>query len=178
MAERYPTVRAGQKVTGSLLDSMLPKTVRKTADTSRTSNTASADPELQITVEANGVYIVEGTLYVTATDIVDGGGAVDDINIDWSAPSGSDGTWSGQGPLTNATSTETQIRTIGTAITSSRTFGVGSTSAAAPAVIDITATLIVGSTAGTYSLDWAVGTGTSGPVVVYQDSWLKLTRIA
>lgn len=177
MAERYPTVRAGQKVTGELLDAMLPKTVRKTADTSRTSTTVSADPELQITVEANAVYIMEGTLYVTCTDVTDP--ETDDINIDWTVPSGSDGTWGAISPEVNAVATDgTAVRIVGTAIASSRSLGIGSTSASAPAVISLSGTLIVGSTAGTYSLDWAVFTGTAGPVVVYQDSFIKLTRIA
>lgn len=179
MAERYPTVRAGQKVTGSLLDSMLPKTVRKTADTARTSTTPSADPELQIAVEANGVYVVEGMLLVF--------GSVDtDMQLDWSAPTGSDGSWGATGLAETENwagalnpSNVTNGKMVGTTtITSARAYGVDDAGSGSPTAMFINGLLIVGSTAGTYSVDWSVQSGEVGTITVMSDSWLKLTRIA
>lgn len=172
MAERYPTVRAGQKVTGSLLDSMLPKTVRKTADTGRTSTTTSADPELQFTVEANAVYVVRGALFVDSTN------ATTDINVDWSAPTGADGTWAGLGQPTTATTTDGDVRTVAElGITSARAFGAITAGGSGTLTILINTMLIVGSTAGTYSLDWAANSA-SGTVTVKADSFLTFWRIA
>lgn len=171
MAERYPTVRAGQKVTGELLDSMLPKTVRKTADTGRTSTTASDDPELQFTVEANAVYTVHGILFTNATD------EATDINVDWTAPSGADGTWAGLGQPTTATTTDGTVRTVGTGITAARNYGVDSGGVSNPLTIRISALLITGSTAGTYALSWGANAA-SGTVSVLTDSFLTFTRIA
>lgn len=168
MAERYPQVRAGQKVTGLLLESMLPQTVRKASDTGRTSTTVTADPELQFAVEANAVYTVRGAIYVR------GSNDTTDINIDWSGPAGTDGTWSGFGQTTAATSTDGTVRTHATGITSSRNYG---TTSAADLTIIINTLLIIGSTAGTYSFDWAANAA-SGTTTVLTDSHLEFHRIA
>jgi hypothetical protein len=177
MAERYPIVRAGKRVTGAFLESFQPQFVRKTADTARTSGTG-ADPELQFEVEANAVYEMRGMVYCSGT------ASTDDINIDFSAPSGTDGTWSGHGMSNDAlpdgsggTVGTVAPKLLGTGITSGRSFGTGTGGASAPAAIAITATIIVGSTAGTYSLDWN-RLGGSGTVTVYQDSFMMFTRVA
>ena len=171
MAEQYPTLRAGRKATGALLASMLPRTVRKVSDTARATSTPSADPELQISVEANAVYLFEGVFYaanVTATD---------DINIGWSAPAGADGTWGGIGPVQDATTLNTTVRILGTAIASGRNYGTGTGGASNPCQISVNGNLIVSTTAGTFSLSWSRAEG-AGTTTLYQDSWLKLTRIA
>ena len=175
MAESYPAFRAGQKVSGELLASTLPRTVRKTADTPRTSTTAADDPELTITVEANAVYQVDGVLWVSATD----NGT--DINLDWTAPSGSDGSWSGIGMSTSADGVDQNLATNTgavrfplTGITAARNFGATS---AGTITILINATLIVGSTAGTYALSWAANAA-SGTVTLVTDSFLTLRRIS
>lgn len=171
MAERYPTFRAGQKVTGELLASMQPLTVRKASDTSRATNTVSADPELQMTVEANGVYVFEGQLYVNNTT------NTDDINIGFYGPTGSDGMWGAIGPAEDAATTTTTVRIIGTAIGSGRNYGTDDAGSANPGLIVCHGNLIVGSTAGTFSLQWARVTG-AGTTTVYADSWMKVQRIA
>lgn len=55
MAERYPTFRAGQKVTGALLASAQAQVVRKVSDTSRTTTSVTADPELVFSVDRKSV---------------------------------------------------------------------------------------------------------------------------
>lgn len=179
MAESYPAFRAGQKVTGELLASMLPRTVRKTSDTARTSTTPSADPELQITVEANAVYRMDGILYVF--------GSVDtDIQVDWSAPTGSDGSWGASGLAETenwvgalSPSNVTNGKLVGTTtITSARAYGVDDAGAGSPTAMQVQALLITGSTAGTYSLDWSVQSGEVGTVTVMTDSYFTLVRIA
>lgn len=174
MAESYPTFRAGQKVTGSLLESMKPQTVRKLSDTGRTSTTASDDPELQFAVEANATYQVDGILWVSATN------NTTDVNLDWSAPAGADGSWSGVGMSTSATGVDTdfagnagQVRFPLTGITSARSYGA--TSAGTVSIL-INALLITSSTAGTYALSWGA-VSASGTVTLVTDSYLTLRRI-
>lgn len=177
MPESYPNVRAGQKVTGALLESMKPVTVRKASDTARTSTTPSADPELQFTVEANAVYTMEGVLYY------DGSVDTTDIQIDWSAPTGSDGSWGAIGlPETDAGAAnvnDTNVKLVGTTtITSARAYGVDNLGTGSPATLHVKSLLITGSTAGTYSLDWSVQSGEAGTITMLNDSWLALQRIA
>lgn len=171
MAERYPIVRAGKRVTGAFLESFQPLVVRKTADTSRSTTSASADPELQLTVEANATYLVTGVLHCSNTT------AVDDIAIDFSAPSGADGTWAGVGLAINAASDSGSARFASQAVTSSKSYGTSNGGGTAPTPVLINGMLITGSSSGTYSLDWAQNSAT-GTLTVYQDSWLRLDRIA
>lgn len=178
MAERYPQVRAGQKVTGALLESMLPLTVRKTSDTSRTSTTPSADPELQVAVEANAVYVMRGILYVYASVITD-------LQLDWSAPTGSDGSWGAvalpeENLTTPAPSNSAAVKTVGTVtITNARAYGVDAAGAGSPGTIHVQSLLITGSTAGTYSVDWSVQSGApAATLTMMTDSYITLQRIA
>lgn len=186
MAEAYPTPLAGQRPTASLLRSMLPQVARKTADTQRSATTTTtADPHLQFEVEANGVYILDGWLKYD-------GPTAADISIDFSAPSGSLGEWTalgvGHSPVISWNTTPTlvtdsqqsrgyTIRTETSDITSARTYGALGTGGT-PLSMIIYATLRVGSTAGTYSLDWAQSTSDAGSTTIYTDSWLRLLRIA
>jgi hypothetical protein len=172
MSESYPPYRAGQKATAALLASALPQVVRKTADTSRSTTAVADDPHLSFSVEANAVYIVEGMLLCSNTT------ADDDINLDWTVPSGSDGSWGGVGyQLNTAGGTDANARMFGQSITSARSFGTSDDGAAGMTVILIHATLITGSTAGTHTLQWAQLQST-GTLTVYADSFLKYTRIA
>jgi hypothetical protein len=172
MAERYPTFRAGQRATGSLLASMQTSTVRKVSDTARTSDVNSDDPELQFTAEANAVYTMVMCIFaITAAD-------ADDINIAFTVPTGSDGTWSAIGQAVGATGDSADARINGQAFVGGSTErGISSQSSAQPTVIHIHGTLIVGGTAGTVALSWAVGT-TPATTTVMADSYFAFTRIA
>lgn len=167
MAEQYPSPRAGQKVTGEFLSSMLPQTVRKVADTARTVTTPLDDPELQITVVANAVYTIDGLLHFSSSaDSVD-------VTIDWTAPTGADGSWSGIGQPTGATGTDGTVRTMTTSITANRAYG---TDDASNLSIVVNTLLIVGSTAGTYALNW--NPANAGTCTMLTDSYLVFRRIA
>lgn len=175
MPESYPTFRAGQKVRAADLEAMKPLLVRKTSDTSRTSETATIDPELQFEVEGSAVYRMRGILYVSANNAESN----DDIIIDWECPSLADGMWGGIGPAVNATSDTGSARMIGSAIDSSRQFGTDDGGATNPTVIHVWSLLIT-SSAGTYGLSWGRGptAGVAETITVYTDSFLVLTRVA
>lgn len=184
MAEQYPTVAGGQRITGALLRSMLPLTARKTADTPRTATTtATADPHLTFEVEANATYIWTGWVKYDA-DIAG------DFLLDFTVPSGALGEWTGSGagnPVTGSSATPTLridtvgvngyfVRTESSDVSQSRTYGGLGAGQYLTVIMD--GTLRVGSTGGTFSLDWAQGTSSATATTVYTDSWIKLQRTA
>lgn len=172
MAERFPVFRAGQKVTGDLLASMQPLTARKVSDTSRASTTTTtADPELQFSVEANAVYTMDGWIKYDAVTAAD-------ISMDWSAPSGSLGEWTGSGAANDIAGAASGylIQVAATDITTARSFGGGGIGVLL--TVNVYGTLRVGSTAGTYSFDWAQLASNATATTVYADSWVRLIRIA
>lgn len=172
MAEQYPAFRAGQKVTGALLTSMQPLDVRKVGDTARTATARPADPELQVTVEANAVYRMTACMYAIATN------ATTDIVLEFLVPVGSDGTWGSIGSSVAATTDSDGVRIVGTVFNGgSRGHGVTSASAAAPNIIQLDGLLIIGSTAGTLSMGWGAN-AVSGTVTLLTDSFFTLKRIA
>lgn len=185
MAEYYPVPLAGQKITAALLRSMLPMIARKTSDTLRNSTTtATADPHLQFEVEANAVYVWDGFLkYDAAT--------AGDLLVDFSVPSGALGEWGAHGPgivvigaddsplvlqTDTVQSTGYMVRVEVNDVTQSRTYG--GLGAGTGITILIAGTLRVGSTAGTFSLDWAQGTSNATNTTLFTDSWLKMVRVA
>lgn len=179
MAEQYPTLRAGQKVTGTLLASMMPRTVRKVSLTARTATSATADPELQITVEASAVYVIEGEVFTNGTV------ANDDLVAGMTGPTGCTGTWSGTGRgLDTGGLDEGDFKSSGTVIGttvgvgSTRSFGTDDAGSGSPSALILNGMLITSTTAGTLSFDWCVFGGGGSTVTVYEQSFLKLTRIA
>lgn len=184
MVEYYPQPLAGQRLRASLLVDMLPKTARKTADTSRSATTTTtADPHLTFTVDANAVYTWYGWVKYDAP-------IAGDLNLDFSAPSGALGEWVGLGagnPVTGASATPTLridiqggsgyfIRTETTDVTSARSFGGLGTGITLG--VSLNGTLRVGSTAGTFSLDWAQFASDATATTLYTDSWITMQRIA
>jgi hypothetical protein len=184
MPEAYPTPLAGQRLTAALLRSMQPQTLRKPADTSRSSTTTqTADPHIQMDVVAGGVYTFNGWLTydcVSAADFV----------VGFSVPSGSLGTWVGHGAGTTVTSATgaggTQqdavstwgytIRLESTLIPLSRTYGglgVGT-----PLSVLVDGTLRVGATAGTFALVWSQSVSNAAATTLYTDSFIAVQRVA
>jgi hypothetical protein len=172
MAEFYPTPLAGQRLTASLLRSMLPQVARKTSDTSRSATTTTAaDPHLTFDVEANAVYVWDGWVAYFADPSAD-------LTIDFTVPAGALGEWAGfaagSGTLAAAT-TGYSIRTETNDVSQNRNF-YGTSDDDMSAILH--GTLRTSSTSGTFSLDWAQGTSSATATVLYTDSWLRLQRIA
>lgn len=184
MAEFYPVPLAGQRITASLLQSMLPVTARKTSDTAISSSaTTIADPHLQFTVVANAVYVWNALIIYDGH--IDG-----DLNIDFTVPSGALGEWGGMGagrPVTGASSTPTlRIDTIGISgymvrtetsdVSQARSYGclgVGNNMS-----LVLSGVLRVGSTGGTFSFDWAQQASHATATTLYTDSYMTLLRTA
>jgi hypothetical protein len=149
--------------------------VYKTADTSRASNTTTApDPDLQIAVAANAVYTMEGFLIVSG----DAGSGQGRINLDWSAPAGATGRWTGTLVDGNATGEPTALRQFANDLTAARGSSTYGATAGNEVGIILRGVLIMAATAGTYSFDWAQITSDTTATKVMAGSWLALRRRA
>lgn len=174
MVEYYPQWLAGQDITADQLNEMIPKVVRKTADTSRSSTTTTtADPELSLTLAANAVYVWDGWLKYSADPAVD-------MTVDFTVPSGALGEWSAHAAGSGTGGSLTvgySIRTESNDISQPRNY-YGTTAADnAPLTAFLYGTIRT-SSGGTFSLDWAQGSSGASPTTVYTDSWLRFQRIA
>lgn len=188
MTEVYPTYLAGQKITASLLTSAQIVTARKTADTQRASTTtAVADPHLQFEVSASAVYVWWGWIKY---DAAIGG----DITVDFAAPSGSLGEWTGIGvgvsrvigatdaaspafTVDTQASTGYMVRIETSDVTTARNYG-GLGTAGSQLTVTLNGTLRTSTTSGTFSFDWAQRVSDATNTTVYTDSWLCMLRVA
>jgi len=186
VAEAYPTFLAGQRITASLLRSGQEQVARKTADTSRSATTTTtADPHLQFEVLANAVYRWHGWIKYD-------GPTAADLNVDFTTPSGALGEWTaigaGHSPVIGSSNapaliTDTQdargylMRTETNDVASARSYGCLGTGII-PLTLQMYGTLRVGSTGGTFSLDWAQLVSNATACTLYTDSWLSMLRVA
>lgn len=172
MPEAYPTLLAGQRMTAALLRSMLPQTVRKTADESRSSTTTYADDtHLVFAAEANAVYTMTGWLKYFADP-------TPDIKVNITVPTGCLGEWAWlmPGSTTGASGTTGySIRTETIDVNGGRTgYGTSDSIHFTP----LGGLFRMGSTAGNISLQWAQNTASATATTLYTDSWLQFQRIA
>lgn len=143
----------------------------KTGNTSRTSTTsATADPHLTFTVEANTVYTLSGFLVYDGLDTAD-------LKFGFTAPAGVTGSWwpgaadssmnalafaPRWGALTDVTSSTMAVGTQ----------GAGTILAAEPRGLVVTA-----GTPGTFSLVWAQSSSSATATTLRTHSWLRLDRM-
>lgn len=172
MADSFPTLYAGQRATAELLRSMLPETVRKTADTTRTSTTTFADdPHLTYAVKATGVYVMDGWIKYFADP-------TPDIKFQFTTPTGTLGEWAWIMPGSTTAAAGTigySVRTETNDVGGSRTgYGTSDTSMFTP----VSGLWRVGSVDGSITLQWAQNTSNATATGVYTDSWLRFQRIA
>jgi hypothetical protein len=151
---------------------MLPQTVRKTADTSRSATTTFADDDhLVFAAEASAVYTMVGWIKYFASN-------TPDIKVQFSVPSGCLGEWAwlmpGSGTLAAGTAGYS-IRTDTNDVSGSRTgYGTSDSNMFTP----MSGLFRMSSTAGNITLQWAQNTSDATATVMYTDSWLQFTRIA
>lgn len=172
MAESYPTLLAGQRATAALLRSMLPQTVRKTADESRAATTTyTDDTHLVFAAEVNAVYTMYGWIKHFADP-------TPDIKVQFSVPTGCLGEWGwlmpGSGTLAAGTAGYS-IRTESNDVSTGRTgYGTSDSQHMTP----MGGIFRMGSTAGNIALQWAQNTSNATATTLYTDSFLTFTRIA
>lgn len=172
MAEfQYPAWLAGMEITAARLASMLSTTAYKAADTSATSDIVlSADPDLSIAVEADAVYEIDGVLLIASAS------QTPDILIQMEGPASSTGVWSAIGPPTSATTDDSTMRNIATAMSSSRSYGIQSTSGTFG--LHINGMLDTAGTAGNFFVSWCQSTSNATATTMKAYSWVRVKRIS
>lgn len=145
---------------------------RKTADTSRASNTTPTDdPHLAVTVAPNAVYTVECYIAFIAS-------ATGDIRIGFTAPSGSVGAYTVRGPeLTVAAGTTTSQVRIQSLLDFTTTIPIGGQTPTHSSAHPI-GTVVTGATGGTVAVRWCQNASDPTASTIYAHSWMKLQRMA
>ncbi|MGW0942896.1 hypothetical protein ACWD4O_10140 [Streptomyces sp. NPDC002623] len=167
----WPNLYAGQRATADLLTSMLPLHAAKPALTSRASTIAiSPDPDLQLAVEANADYLLHFFFRIS-------GLAAADMDIQFTTPAGSTGSYGVTGRLAGASATDGDLRTS-TRISYNVETQYSTPSTAAAQISHGAGRLITAANAGIFSVDWAQTVSNATASVFEADSWMELRRIA
>lgn len=172
----YPNLPAGTKLTAADLAALQPVIIYKTASTDRTSTTTlTIDPELQFSLAAGAVYVIEFFLFY--------GGNTGLIKTQWSVPSGASGNRSAMGPGSTSTggtgsnadniSMRSGVHGYGTSVIYGNR-GTGSLNLA----IAVETSLITTSSAGTCGILWAQSTSSTDATRMGVGSWARATRIS
>lgn len=164
---------SGQVLTASGLNAALgwiPVTITKSADQSRTNNTGLVDDtELFFTPAINTTYKAQWDLFYSGTTAGDG-------KIALTFPAGSTCPWGYQGYDINLAFSSIAFDTT---VASATTFSIGGSGATNSLLCRITATVTMGSTAGSIRLQFAqVVAAAATSMTVRQGSTLTYHRIA
>jgi mannose/fructose/N-acetylgalactosamine-specific phosphotransferase system component IID len=161
---QFPAVAAGQRITAALLDQIIPLQVIKPADQSLTSNTTlQNDTDLTLPVVAGATYI-----FICYLDFEGGASGSSDLKLQWSVPSGAALRYAcphinagGSNVLqnTNTATTNVTLQTNG---------------AATLLGVMMTGTLVMSSTPGNITLQWAQNTSSGTATIVHAQSMLLL----
>jgi hypothetical protein len=164
----YPVPAVGQRLTAEFVTSMLPQTVRKAADTGRTSTIVrTADPDLALAVEANATYELEGVLFHSG--VIAAG-----ISILWTFPASTTGLMGYAARDTSGTGGNINDVTQASALSASINFNNTSGTLTTPAIF--IGQVITSGTAGTLTLTWAQAVSNVTATTLLTNSYMKLTR--
>lgn len=147
----------------------VPRTIRKITDTNRTAtNTSTADPELQFTVEANTIYAVEAMIFYISD-------AAADFKSSWIGPGTTNGLRAVIGQALSAANRDDATIRIGAyGMTGDLTFaGTTSNFNAVWERIHLTS-----DTAGTVSFRWAQVTSNPALTAVKAGSYIIVKKVA
>lgn len=167
---QYPTIYAGQDLTASLLQSMVPQEAWKITNTSAvTSATLVNDLDLVLPVVAAAVY--DFSAFIAYEGNTTGSG---DLKAQWTVPAGASLTYQASGGSTSGFGTPVSLgaRSAGTA------YAYGTDGSGVPCAVTMTGTLIMGSTAGSLQLQWAENTANATGTLLLAGCRLKLERCA
>ncbi|OII60598.1 hypothetical protein BJP40_09565 [Streptomyces sp. CC53] len=164
----YPSISPGPRITASLLTNMLPLAVAKNSATDRASVTStSPDPDLQLTLEASAVYLLDGLIIVS-------GPVAADLRCLVAGPAGASGTWMLIAPGVASATEPDDVRPRAFSLGSVAAYGLPPTSASGFALRAYISTV----SAGTASFDWSQQTSDATAVSVAAGSHLLAHRIA
>jgi hypothetical protein len=177
MANQYPVIAAGQRITTNLLNAMIPVVIRKPSSTARTSTTTLADdPDLTFQLAANSVYFVEFMIkYATP-----GASGTAGFKTGWTVPSGASGNRTSVGAGSAATDTGADNMATHTGVhgyATAETYGSRLTSTTNQLWLIETSTVNT-SSAGTCAFQWAQQTSNASATTVFSDSIMRITQLA
>ena len=173
MPYQYPPLYAGERITASLLQGMIPQFVVSPADTTRAVTTnISADPYLSFSVTAGGLYLVE-------FDVLFGGVTAAGISTTWTVPAGTSGTRSAMGPGSSASggsAANISLNLTAGVFSTVISYGCATNASTAYQVLREAAAFTASST-GTVSFNWAQTTSSATGTVVAAGSWGRMTEL-
>lgn len=143
----------------------------KPSNTSRASTTsATADPHLTFTVEANTTYTLSGFLVYDGLDTAD-------LKFGFTAPAGTTGSWwpGAADSSMNALAYAPRWGAL-TDVTSS-TMAVGAQGAGTILAAEPKGLVVTAGTPGTFSLVWAQNSSSGTATILRTHSWLRLDRM-
>lgn len=175
---QYPSIYAGQRITGTLLRSMMPDIITKEANEDRAATTTlTNDTDLVATLEANARYHVTFYIHFAAID-----GA--QIQTAWTVPTGSSGVrsaagaaWTLAGGAATVQAADGGYHRSGVhAFSTAVRYGTRN-NAANQCVAQEEAYITTSSTAGTLALQWAQAVSNASATRVAAGSSLHIQRI-
>ncbi|MET8766312.1 hypothetical protein [Streptomyces sp. NPDC004658] len=167
----YPPIRAGQRITSTLLTSMLPLEAYKPSDTTRLATTTVADdPDLTLTLEANAIYYVEIFIHYASP-------STELLKTQWTVPSGASGLRSAWGVASSVVAADPAgdgrwgVHAFTTdVIYGTRTSGTNQSQAVETGNVATTS-------AGVIALKWAQNTSGATGTKVAAGSYMRVKRI-
>lgn len=172
---QFPAITAGDRVVTSTLTNLETMYVVKGTNTSRTNNTLADDPDLTFPLVANGIYLIEWTVYYDGLS-----GANGNINTQWTTPSGSSGLKAVLGPgstAVDASADNISARFGVHGYATTITYSCARNGTNQQAFYE-NSVLTMGTTAGSATLKWAQATTNATAVVVTGNSWGRAARLA
>lgn len=175
---RYPTIYAGQRLTGLLLQTMLPDIIFKGTNEDRASTTTVAnDAELTATLEANAVYHIQFFIHFAAIEAAQ-------FQTQWTVPASATGVRSAVGAA---------YQLAGGAATASAADGgyhrsgvhayatavrYGTRASASNQAATLEESILTTVSAGTLALQWAQAVSNASATRVAAGSSLHVRRLA
>lgn len=170
---KYPQILAGQRITGTLLTSMLPDIIRKLTATDRAATTTlTDDPDLTTLLEANATYYVEMELWYAASTLSSG------IKTAWTVPAGVTGNRSALGMASTVSDgTPAGVGRWGVHnYTTAVAYGDRQSSSNLILARE-TSIVTTSTTAGTLALQWAQDTSDAASCRMGVGSLMRITRL-
>lgn len=171
---QYPLINAGQRLTASLVQSLVPLEAYKTAATTRTSTTVLADdPDLTLSLAASAVYDVIFYLHYAAISAAQ-------FKTAWTVPASATGVRSARGLASTVSDSvnggvgdvRSGVHAFATAVT------YGDRNNASNQCFALEEARVTTTTAGTLAIQWAQVTSNATGSVLSAGSYMRVKRIA
>ena len=165
------TFAAGQRVTAAQLNQIQPLVVYKTTATTRASTTTQVlDPDLQMTLSAGGVYMVEfGILYAS--------GATGKLATSWAIPSDASGSGRSAVGLDSSVSNATPEGVMRAGVHGFATAAAYGDRASTASLFAVETAVVTMGAAGVVGLMWAQSVSNATVVSVGSTSYMKAQQI-